>query len=100
MLCPVRRPVTTLHCVLLKENNLVIVVGLRPEIFKAAKLNFKTKILSVQNNLYFSGIQLKYIYRFWLSRSHLKPAFKPDLFLKKDIIVLRLHMTNIYDTNQ
>jgi hypothetical protein len=30
--CPVRRPVTTLDCVLLKDVSLVLAVGLRPEI--------------------------------------------------------------------
>jgi hypothetical protein len=32
VLCPVRRPITTLDCVLLQDNNLVIAVGLGPEI--------------------------------------------------------------------
>jgi hypothetical protein len=31
VLCPVRRPVTTLDCVLLKDSKLVFVVGLGPE---------------------------------------------------------------------
>jgi len=30
-LCPVRRSITTLGCVLLKDNNLVFAVGLGPE---------------------------------------------------------------------
>jgi hypothetical protein len=32
VLCPVRTPITTLDCVLLKDNNLVFVIGLGPEI--------------------------------------------------------------------
>jgi hypothetical protein len=32
VLCPVRRPIRTLYCVLLKDNNLVFVVRLGPEI--------------------------------------------------------------------
>jgi len=31
VLCPVGRPVTTLDCVLLRDSNLVFVVGLQPE---------------------------------------------------------------------
>ena len=32
VLCPVRRPITTLNCVLLKDNNRTLVARLRPEI--------------------------------------------------------------------
>ena len=32
VLCPVRRSLTALDCVLLKENNRALVAGLRPEI--------------------------------------------------------------------
>ena len=32
VLCPVRRPVSTLDCVLLKDRNLVFVVGLGPKV--------------------------------------------------------------------
>ena len=32
MLCPVRRPITTLKCVLLKDNNQALVARLGPEI--------------------------------------------------------------------
>ena len=35
MLCPVRKPVTNLDCVLLKDSTLVIVVGL------GSKINFR-----------------------------------------------------------
>jgi hypothetical protein len=43
VLCPVRRPVTTLDCVLLKDSNLVFVVGLRPTINSRACLLSTTR---------------------------------------------------------
>jgi hypothetical protein len=33
VLCPVRRPVTTLDCVLLKDKSLVFALGLRAKLF-------------------------------------------------------------------
>ena len=38
VLCPVRTPITTLHCILLKDNNRALVVRLGPEINSRACL--------------------------------------------------------------
>jgi hypothetical protein len=57
VLCPVRRPVTTLDCVLLKDSNRAFVAGLGPEI------NFRACVWILQ--------WPRHIAKCWLSTQHL-----------------------------
>ena len=43
VLCPITRPISTLDCVLLKDNSLAFIVGLRPEISFRACLRVLTR---------------------------------------------------------